>query len=72
MGNHPEMKLKKADGNSIAFEMTKPAGISSMKETHMHAVTLTLTDANTLKQEWTSFEKGKKAETATFNFKRKI
>ena len=71
MGNAPQMHLKKAEANMLAFEMTKPLGISSMKETHMHAVTLKMPDADTLTEEWTSYDGGKKGETATFNFKRK-
>jgi len=71
-GNHPEMKLKKADGKSIAFEMTTPTGVTSMNEPHMHALTLTMADNNSLKQEWTNFTGGKKAETAVFTFKRKM
>lgn len=71
MGNHPTMQMKKADDKAIAFEMTKPLGVSSMKEPHMHAVTLTHTDANTLTQEWTAYENGKKKDTVVFAFKRK-
>ena len=71
IGNQPQMKLKKATPNSLVLEMTSPAGVSSMMEPHMHALTLTMVDANTLKQEWTSFEGGKKKEVADFNFKRK-
>jgi hypothetical protein len=71
-GNHPEMKLKKANTKGLEFEMTAPTGVASMNEMHMHALKLTLSDANTLKQEWTNFTDGKKAEVAVFNFKRKM
>ena len=71
MGNQPHLKLKNATDNAITLEMTGPVGVASMKEPHMHALTLTMADANTLKQEWTSFENGKKKETMVFNFKRK-
>lgn len=70
-GNAPQMALKKSDATSLTFEMTKPLGISSPKESHMHAVTLTTPDADTLKHEWVNYNNGKKAETAIFNFKRK-
>jgi hypothetical protein len=70
-GNQPHMKLKKGDAQSISFEMTKPTGISSAKEAHMHAVTLTLADPDTLKQEWTFYTDGKKSGVNAFNFKRK-
>lgn len=71
MGNAPQMHLKKSDTGMMSFEMTKPMGISSMKEAHMHSITLKMPDADTLTQEWTSYENGKKAEVAVFNFKRK-
>jgi hypothetical protein len=71
LGNQPHMALKKATDKSVAFEMTKPVGISSMKEMHMHAVTLTLADDDTLKHEWTNYTNGKNAGTMVFNFKRK-
>ena len=72
LGNQPHMKLKKSDAKSVSFEMVGKSGIASMKEPHMHAVTLTLTDPNTLQAEWTHFENGKpSAEKALFTFKRK-
>jgi hypothetical protein len=71
MGNQPHMRLKKAEGNTMAFEMTKAEGISSMSETHMHAMTITMTDNDTMSEAWTNMEKGKKGDTYTFNFKRK-
>lgn len=71
MGNQPEMMLRKATDKSLAFELTKPVGISSLKEMHMHALKLTLADADSLTQEWTNFMDGKPGETAVFKFKRK-
>jgi hypothetical protein len=71
MGNQPHMVLKKATDSSLAFEMTKAEGVSSMKEPHMHALTITWLDPNTIKQEWVSYEDGKANGTATFTFKRK-
>lgn len=55
MGNQPRMSLKKSDGKTVQFEMTKPFGVSSINEPHMHAVTLSLSEPNTLKQEWVQF-----------------
>ena len=71
IGNHPEMKLKDGDASHLTFEMTKPVGVTSMKDLHMHSVALTMADSNHLTQEWTSFANGKKAETAVFKFQRK-
>jgi hypothetical protein len=70
LGNAPTMTLKKTDGKVMTFEMTNTTGITSMKEPHMHALTLT-TDGDTLTQEWVNYENGKKKDTVTFTFKRK-
>ncbi len=70
VGNSPRMMLKKATDNSLAFEMKGPDGVSSMKENHMHALTLTMKDQNTLMQEWTNMDKGKKTPV-TFTLTRK-
>lgn len=71
LGNHPQMNLKKVDAKSISFEMKKPIGIASMKEPHMHAMTMTWDGDNALKHEWTSYENGKKKDSVVMNFKRK-
>jgi hypothetical protein len=70
MGNAPKMSLKKADDKEIVFEMTKPSGVKSMSEPHMHKVTLTMPDENTLHQEWVSMAGGKK-ESGVFKYTRK-
>jgi len=70
LGNQPHMKLKKTDGKVLVFTMTGSQGLTSTSEPHMHAVTLTI-DGNTLTQEWTHYEKGKKSSTAVFKFKKK-
>jgi hypothetical protein len=67
IGNQPEMKLKKYGDNQFTFEMDGSKGISSKKEPHMHAVTLTV-NGNKLRQDWTNFKEGKKADNAVFEF----
>lgn len=66
LGNHPRMTLKQANDQSLAFEMTKPAGVGSMNEPHMHALTLTLIDKDTLQQDWVHYADGKATKTVTF------
>jgi hypothetical protein len=70
MGNSPRMHLKSAEGNKLAFEMTGAEGVSSMEENHMHALTLTMNDKNTLTQDWTNMESGK-SQSVSFKLKRK-
>ena len=71
MGNQPHMELESATDKSISFVVKKPVGLSSMKEDHMHALKVTWTDDDHFTQEWTNFQKGKKAEVAVFTFTRK-
>jgi hypothetical protein len=71
MGNQPHMKLKQADDQHLVFEMTETQGIASPDESHMHALTLTLKDKNTLQHDWVNYDKGKAAQTATFLLHRK-
>jgi hypothetical protein len=63
MGNQPHMKLKQADDKHMMFEMDKPQGITSSDEAHMHALTLTLKDKNTLQHDWINYQDGKPAQT---------
>ena len=71
LGNHPKMSLKKADDRTMTFEMTGPVGITSPDEPHMHALTLTRVDADTLQQDWTHYQNGKATQTVTFLLHRK-
>ncbi len=71
MGNSPHMQLRSSTGTKVTFEMTKPLGIESAKENHMHSVTLSFPNSDTMVQEWTNFENGKKSGLVTVNFTRK-
>ena len=70
LGNQPQMKLKKADSGVFEFEMEGTKGIADKNEMHMHAIKL-IHDGDKLKQEWTNYNKGKKAEMAVFEFTKK-
>jgi hypothetical protein len=70
MGNQPHMQLTQSTPGKMTFEVKQPIGIESMKAPHMHSLTLTMIDADTLKQEWKSLGMGKKDETAVFELKR--
>lgn len=71
MGNEPMMVLKKADAKSMVWEMDKPVGVANMNEPHMHGLTVTMIDKDTIKQEWFNYVDGKKADSVVFNLKRK-
>jgi hypothetical protein len=48
MGNRPSMLLKSADDKSLKFDFDKTCGINPAKESHMHALTITFDDPDTI------------------------
>lgn len=48
MGNRPGMLLKSADAKTLKFDFDKDCGINVAKEAHMHALTITFDDADTI------------------------
>ena len=48
MGNRPGMVLKSSDTKSIKFDFDKTCGINPTKESHMHALTITFDDDDTI------------------------
>jgi hypothetical protein len=48
MGNRPGMLLKSADSKSLKFDFDKTCGINPTKESHMHALTITFDDDDTI------------------------
>ena len=48
MGNRPAMVVKSSDSKSIRFDFDKACGIDVAKESHMHSLTLTFDDAETI------------------------
>jgi hypothetical protein len=66
LGNQPYMKLKQTDDRQLIFEMEKAQGLTSADEAHMHGLTLTLKDKNTLQHDWSHYEGGKATQTVTF------
>jgi len=72
LGNQPHMKADaNADGNKFAFDFVSASNLKSDKDMHMHSVTYTFVDKDTLKADWTHYQDGKKAGTASFEMKRK-
>jgi len=48
LGNRPAMVLESADTKTLKFAFDKSCGIDTAKEAHMHAMTLTFDDADTM------------------------
>jgi len=58
-GNRPGMVLKSADARTFKFAFDKTCGINIAKESHMHSLTLTLEDTDTLIASCKAFIDGK-------------
>ncbi len=72
VGNQPHMKAPDTDtSNVVAFKFTGAGNMASDQDTHMHNVTYTFVDKDTLKADWTMYVKGKPSATVTFKMKRK-
>jgi len=71
-GNQPEMKApSKIEGKDIAFQFVRGGNMKSINDSHMHSVTYTFVDKDTLRTKWVNYENGKPAGTVVFEYKRK-
>jgi hypothetical protein len=71
-GNQPEMKAPgKVEGKDVAFQFVRAGNMKSINDSHMHNVTYTFVDKDTLRTKWTNYENGKPAATVVFEYKRK-
>jgi hypothetical protein len=72
LGNQPQMKATgKGDDNTVAFKFVRATNMKSDKDMHMHDVTFTFVNKDTLRAEWTHFNDGKDAGRVVFELKRK-
>lgn len=72
IGNQPHMKAQDKPGsNSFEFQFAGCSNLKSEKDMHMHDVTYTFVDNDTLRAVWTNYHDGKKGDTAVFEMKRK-
>jgi hypothetical protein len=72
LGNQPQMKAAvKGDASKIEFKFLRATNLKSDKEMHMHDVTYSFVDKDTLKTEWTNYDDGKPAKKVVFELKRK-
>jgi hypothetical protein len=73
LGNQPQMRAPaKGEGNKVEFKFVRATNLKSDKDMHMHDVTFTFVDKDTLKAEWTHYKDGKPAGSpVTFELKRK-
>src|SRR5262249_46117977 len=72
LGNQPQMKASGVGaGNQVAFQFVRATNMKSDKDMHMHNVTYTFVDRDTLKSVWTHYSDGKASGDMTIELKRK-
>jgi hypothetical protein len=68
--NQPGMLLKSSDKKSLQFDFDANCGIDAKAEMHMHSLSITFDDADTITQDWKLFEGSKVKESHPFVLKR--
>jgi hypothetical protein len=69
-GNRPGMLLKSSDAKSLHFDFDKTCGINPATESHMHALTITFDDADTITTDCKAILDGKETEPHPTTLKR--
>jgi hypothetical protein len=59
MGNRPGMLLKSSDTKTLKFDFDETCGINPTKESHMHSLTISFDDADTITASCKAFMDGK-------------
>jgi hypothetical protein len=70
MGNRPGMLLKTSDPKSITFDFDSTCGIDATKESHMHGLTITFDNPDTITTSCRAFMAGKEVESHATTLKR--
>jgi hypothetical protein len=70
LGNRPGMLLKSADPKTLKFDFDKTCGVDAGKETHMHSLSITFEDPDTITQAWRMYDNGKPKDDHPFTMKR--
>ena len=68
--NQPGMLLKSSDKTTLKFDFDASCGLDPKSEMHMHSLSITFDDAETITQDWELFEGGKVKESHPFTLKR--
>lgn len=70
MGNRPGMLLKSSDPKTITFDFDSTCGIDPSKEAHMHGMTITFDNPDTITTSCKAFMGGKEMESHSTTLKR--
>jgi len=61
LGNQPHMELMNPGENNMMFVLSeRNSNLSSVKETHMHALNISLDNKDSITHTWSLYEKGEK------------
>jgi hypothetical protein len=72
LGNQPQMKAPgTGDKDKVEFKFVRATNLASEKDMHMHEVTFTFLDKDSLRTAWTHYNDGKAAGQVVFDLKRK-
>jgi hypothetical protein len=69
-GNRPGMLLKTSDTSSITFDFDQTCGIDTQKASHVHGLTITFDDANTITTNCKAMIDGKETDPHPTTLKR--
>jgi|ERR1051326_3186011 hypothetical protein len=70
LGNRPGMVLKSSDAKTLHFDFDTACGVDANAEMHMHSLSVTFVNADTITQNWKLFEGGKAKDDHPFTLKR--
>jgi hypothetical protein len=71
LGNRPHMELVNSTPDSLEFVLSeKDPGISSLKETHMHSLRISVEGKDGITHNWTLFDNGEKKSTEVIRLNR--
>jgi hypothetical protein len=71
LGNQPRMRAEKGSTSGTLRFAFDGGGNMKPEDKHMHSLTLTLVDADHLKEEWALYDGGKEQMVVTINLARK-
>lgn len=70
LGNRPAMVLKSSKDKTLSFDFDKNCDINTAKETHMHSLTITFDNADTIRTSCKAMADGKECEGHEVTLKR--
>jgi len=70
LGNRPGMVLKSAEPKTLHFDFDAACGVDEKSEMHMHSLSITFEDPDTIVQDWKLYEDGKMKDSHPFTLKR--